>query len=93
MVYFDDAAKLTTENGKMYLEIALNKNWLVKQKRKLVTSQVLGKAIVPCLPFENTDGSQIKIDTDYLGWKRNILNPSPGTFEIMKSGKQQIRVW
>ena len=77
----------------MYLEIALDKNWLIKQKRKLVTSQLLGKAIVPDLPFENPDGSQLRIDMDYSGQKRNVLDPSPGPFEIMKSGMQRIRIW
>ncbi|SDS34657.1 alpha-N-arabinofuranosidase [Mucilaginibacter mallensis] len=90
---FDASAKLVTENEKMYLEIALDKNWLIKQKRKLVTSQLLGKAIIPDLPFENTDGSQLRIEKDYSGQKRNVLNPSPGPFEIVKSGRQQIRVW
>jgi len=90
---FDAGAKLIAEKEKMYLEIALDKNWLIKQKRKLVTGQLLVKAIVPDLPFENTDGSRLIIDKDYFGQKRNVLNPSPGPFEIVKSGKQRIRVW
>ena len=90
---FVAGAKLITEKEGIYLEIALDKNWLAKQKRKLVTSQLLGKAIVPDLLFENTDGSPVKIDTDYLGAKRNIANPSPGPVEILKSGRRRIRVW
>ncbi|WP_051691692.1 right-handed parallel beta-helix repeat-containing protein [Pedobacter borealis] len=90
---FDATTKLTAEKEKMYLEIALDKNWLIKQKRKLVTSQLLGKAIVPGLPFENPDGSPLKIEMDYFNRKRNVLNPSPGPFEIIKSGTQRIQVW
>lgn len=90
---FDAGAKLIAEKEKTYLEIAFDKNWLTKQKRKLVTSQLLGKAIVPDLPFENTDSSPIRIETDYFGQKRNILNPSPGPFEIKESGKRRIMVW
>jgi len=90
---FDAGARLVAKKEKMYLEIALDKNWPIKQKRKLVTSQLLGKATVPDLPFENTDGSQIRIDTDYSGRKRNVLNPSPGPFEITGSGTQLILVW
>jgi hypothetical protein len=41
----------------------------------------------------NNDGSPLKVDTDYFGKKRNIFNPSPGSFEIKNSGKQKIRVW
>jgi alpha-N-arabinofuranosidase len=44
------------------------------------------------LPFENTDGSPLKIDTDYFGNKRNAANPSPGAFEIKQSGKQKIKL-
>lgn len=90
---FDAGAKLVSEGDKMYLEIALDKNWLSQQKRNLVTTTSLTKAIVPNLPFENTDGSPLKIDTDYAGTKRNVQNPSPGAFEILKTGKQKIRVW
>ncbi|NQX39904.1 alpha-N-arabinofuranosidase [Pedobacter steynii] len=90
---FDAGAKLIREKEKMYLEITLDKNWQTKQKRKLVTSQLLGKVIIPDLPFENPDGSRLRIDTDYSGRKRNILNPYPGPFEILKSGGQRIRVW
>lgn len=90
---FEADAKLVTEGDKMYLEISLDKNWVTQQKRTLVTTASLTKAIVPGLPFENTDGSQLKIDTDYSGTKRNMLNPSPGALELLKNGKQKIRVW
>ncbi|WP_159452616.1 DUF1565 domain-containing protein [Pedobacter nyackensis] len=90
---FDAGAKLIKEGDKMYLEISWDKNWLTKQKRKLVTTASLTKAIVSNLPFENVDGSPLKIDVDYSGNKRNVLNPSPGVFEIVKTGKQKIKVW
>lgn len=89
---FDATPILSIQNGKAFLEIDLDKLWL-KQKRKMVTSANLGKVIVPDLPYDNVDGSPIKIDTDYLGKKRNVSNPSPGPFEILKSGKQRIQVW
>ena len=90
---FDAIAKLMQEGNKMYLEIALDQNWLAQQKRSLVTTASLTKAIIPSLPFENVDGSALKIDADYLGNKRNAQNPSPGPFEIQNSGKQKIKVW
>ena len=89
---FDGSAKLTDEGGVIYLELALDKTWLTGQKRRLVTTGSLGKAIVPDLPFENTDGSEVKIDKDYSGEKRNTANPSPGPFEIGKGGKLKIKV-
>ncbi|OQP63889.1 hypothetical protein A3860_23435 [Niastella vici] len=90
---FDAIADLSTQNETFFLEIDLDKNWLSEQTRKLVTTQSLRPAIVPSLPFENTDGSTLKIDTDYLGNQRNTANPSPGAFEIKQSGKQKIKVW
>lgn len=88
----DAAAKLNTIDNKVYLQITFNKKWL-QQKRQLVTTGGLGKAIVPGLPFENTDGSQLKINTDYFGKQRNVANPSPGPFKIHQSGLEKIQVW
>ena len=90
---FDAIGHLSIQKDGVYLEINLNKGWLKEQSRKLVTTQSLRPAIVPNLPFENTDGSFLKIDTDYLGNKRSSVNPSPGPFEIKQSGKQRIKVW
>jgi hypothetical protein len=90
---FDAAVNLVHDKRSVYLEINLDKNWITEQKRKLVTTQSLGKAIIPALPFENKDGSPLIIDTDYFGNKRNTANPSPGPFEIKQSGKQKIKLW
>lgn len=90
---FDAMALLSANDKSVYLEINLDKNWMAEQQRKLVTTQTLNPAIVPGLPFENTDGSPLKIDTDYFGNKRNTTNPSPGAFEIKQSGKQKIKLW
>lgn len=90
---FDASLHLIQEDKDVYLEIALDKNWLKAQKRDLVTSELLGKVIISDLPFSNTDGSKMVIDTDYFGKKRNTQNPSPGPIEIMASGKQKIKVW
>jgi len=90
---FDAGARLIMEGGKIYLEIAMDKNWLSQQKRNLVTTSSLTKAIVTGLPFENGDGSPLKINVDYFGNKRNEQNPSPGPFEIKTSGKHRIQVY
>ena len=90
---FEAMTNLVTEKDGVYLEIALDKKWLAEQKRNLVTSKLLGKAIIPDLPFENVDGSKIVIDTDYFGKKRNTANPSPGPFEIANDGIHKIKVW
>lgn len=89
---FDASANLQQQDNNMYLEIAFDKSWLTR-KRKMVTTGTLTHAVVPDLPFENTDSSPLRIDTDYLGGKRDPANPSPGPFEISASGKQKIKVW
>jgi len=90
---YDAVAHLITEKDGVYLEIAFDKAWLNGQKRDLVTSALLGRVIIPDLPFENTDGTPVKIDTDYFGKSRKTSNPSPGPFEMTKSGLQKIKVW
>ncbi|GAB3346936.1 hypothetical protein GCM10027566_00410 [Arachidicoccus ginsenosidivorans] len=91
---FDAAPQLIAKQaqaGKVqYLKINLDKQWL-EQRRQTVTTKRLHNAIVPNLPFVNPDGSYLQLDTDYLGNKRNQQNPSPGPFEITKTGEQQIR--
>ncbi len=89
---FDAAVSLSKRGKNRYLEITFDKRWLT-QKHKLVTTALLGKAIIPNLPFENPDGSVLCIDKDYSGKERNRANPSPGPFEILKNGKQSIKVW
>ncbi len=89
---FDASVSLLQQDQKIYLEIAFDKKWLA-QKRKLVTTETLTKAIVPELPFEDVNGSPLRIDRDYLGEKRNVASPSPGPFEIKDSGKHKIKVW
>ena len=58
-----------------------------------MTTELLGKAKIPDLPYEQPDGSPYRIDTDYLGRKRNDANPFPGPFELSKRNKQELKVW
>jgi alpha-N-arabinofuranosidase len=90
---FDAGAKLVEEKDGVYLEINLDKNWLSEQKRKLVTTNLLKPAMIPNLPFENTDGTPLKIDKDYFGKDRDATNPSPGPFEISNTGIRRLKVW
>ena len=58
-----------------------------------MTTELLGKAVIPDLPYENRDSSPLKVSTDYFGKNRHELNPFPGPFEISESGKQSLKVW
>jgi hypothetical protein len=58
-----------------------------------VTSNLLGKARVPNLGYENADGSPLAIDTDYLGKKRSSSRPTPGPFENPGAGEVRFKLW
>lgn len=90
---FDPGIKLTQKADGWYLPLARDPAWATEQPRKLVTSELLGKAVIPDLPFENPDGSPVKIDTDYFGKKRDSNNPFPGPFENSTAGSQTLKVW
>ena len=95
MVIEHETAKLEVirKEAGFYIEWTYNPAWINHQKRKLVTTETLGRARVPNMNFENVDGSPITIDTDYLGKARNKSNPTPGPFVKLKKGKQLINVW
>jgi len=66
--------------------------WVPARRRPPVETGMLGKAVIPKLPFESPNGGMLKIDTDYAGKKRDMTNPFPGPFEIKKSGVTLIPV-
>ncbi len=89
---FGPAINLVEKGDGFYLEGNFDKAWATERTR-LVTTEILGKAIIPNLPYENRDGSPIRIDTDYFGTKRTERNPFPGPFELPESGKLTLKVW
>ena len=90
---FDPQIKLVEEGESVILYITLDKSYK-SLKSTLITTQMLGKAMIPDLAYENPDGSPLKIDTDYSGKKRNEKKPSPGPFENPAVGKQlMLKVW
>jgi hypothetical protein len=44
------------------------------------------------LPYENADGTALKLDTDYFGKKRNDGKPFPGPFENVADGTLTLKV-
>ena len=90
---FDPGINLVEKADGWYLDLTLDKAWAVERKRPLVSTALLGKAVVPMLPFENPDRSPLKIDTDYFGHPRSGENPFPGPFEIAGDGKREFKVW
>lgn len=66
--------------------------WL-DHKRSLVTSGLLGEAKIPGLPFEQPDGTQYQLDTDYLEQKRHLDNPVSGPLAAPGDEKHWLKVW
>jgi len=89
---YDPAIKLVEKADGCYLEMTFDKAWSAERTRKLVTTEALGKAAIPNLPYENPDGSPLKIDTDYSGKQRNATNPSTGPFENPGQGQITLKV-
>lgn len=83
---FDPEMKLSKKADSFYLAIRLDKAWAKERQRKLVTTELLGKATIPDLPYERPDGQPIRLSTDYFGRPRNQANPMPGPFEDLPSG-------
>ena len=77
----------------LYLELTIDKAWGSNRKRLLVTTELLGKAVVPNLPFESANGLPLRLNTDYFGNSRNERNPFPGPFELPEGGIQRLKVW
>jgi len=81
------------EDSNILLNILFDKS-ISKVKTKFVTTELLGKAMIPNQAYKNFDGSPLEIDMDYFGNKRNKKNPSAGPFEKPEIGKQlRLKVW
>jgi len=91
---FNLGVKLTEgPAGEWWLEMAVDPVWLAAQPRQLVTSELLGKAVVPNAPFVQPDGSPYRLNRDYLGVMKNTANPAPGPFEFTTESTIRTKVW
>jgi len=80
---------LTEQADGWYLALACP----AAQPCQLITTAALGKAKLSDQPYENADGSPLKIDYDYFGKPRNAASPTPGPFEKPGSGALNLKVW
>jgi alpha-L-arabinofuranosidase len=88
----DPKVRIVEEGRSVYLHMTLGQA-VQKADTKLVTTELLGKAKVSRLPYENPEGSPLRIDTDYFGKKRNQTRPTPGPFENPGAGPLVLKVW
>ncbi len=88
----DPKVKLVEEGDRWVLGINIGLE-LEEAETVLVTTELLGKARVPGLPYENADGSSLKVDSDYYGVKRSTVRPTAGPFEKPGRGEKRLTVW
>lgn len=84
--------QITEKEDGIYLNMIIDGK-ILELKNQLVTTKLLGKAIIPNASFENSDASHLVIDYDFSGKKRDNQNPTPGPFENPVVGKFSINVW
>ena len=90
---FDPGVTLVEKADGFHLNLVFNKNRATTPKCRLITTVVLGKATIPNLPYENADGSPVKVDTDYFGKSRSTVHQTVGPFENPGEGELQLKVW
>ena len=108
-VYLNGADKMVAERNLLELQvnpeisvtetekgIFLNFNYpneMLKQKNELITTQALGQTLVSGLRFENRDGTEISLITDYFGKKRDKNSPAAGPFAKLSKGENKLKIW
>ena len=88
---FDPALRLWQDAGRWLLGI--DSGWKEESSGILVTSDLLGKAVIPGQAFVQPDASPYRLDRDYLGVSRGKQHPRPGPIEAPAGGVSAIQVW
>ena len=76
----DPQWKLEEREGRFMLRLVLGPE-LNQASTTTVTSQKLGLAKIPALPYLDANGLPLRIRTDFLGQHRHSAKPTPGPFE------------
>jgi alpha-N-arabinofuranosidase len=88
----DPKVKLVQQGDRFILQISPGPE-LKQAGAALVTTGTLGLAKTPGLPYEQANGSPLRIDTDYFGKRRSKTNPTAGPFENPAEGDLKLKVW
>ena len=91
--YSPAAIRIEDKGEEVFLYLRIESDWASNRSRPFVCSELLGRARVPDVPYENVDGSLLRIDIDYFGNHRNEKNPFPGPFEVPVAKEVAIKVW
>jgi hypothetical protein len=83
--------RLVTEGSDVYLTFDFGDK-PAEVKTVTVTTDFLGIAFEPEVPFENPDGTPLCIENDYFGNLRPSGRLTAGPFEGIGNGPQKIKV-
>jgi alpha-L-arabinofuranosidase len=83
---FDPAIQVLTGIGGYHVKMNADPAWGTARTRPLITTALLGTAVVPGTAFEQPDGTPVTMNADYLAVSRNAANPFPGPFETVQAG-------
>ena len=89
---FKPKVKRVEQAGRFMLHLTPGRE-LKSAATTTVSTELLGKARIPDLAYENADGSPLKITSDYFGHKRSKKKPTAGPFEKPGTGTLTLRVW
>ncbi|MBK8978399.1 MAG: carbohydrate-binding protein [Planctomycetes bacterium] len=88
----DPGLRLVESGAGLDLQLALDVGRL-DRSGPLVTTELLGLAAVPGLPFVGPDGEPYRLDTDLARRARDATAPFPGPFRRARIGASPIAVW
>lgn len=84
--------RIVEEGGHGYLILNLGSD-VAQAATQRVTTGLLGLARIPKLGFENADGSELILNTDFAGKPRSETRPTAGPFEKPGQGEVKIALW
>ena len=84
--------RITEDKNGVFLSMIFDPG-ISNKKSRMITTGLLGKAIIPNQGYVRPDGSAIIVNTDYFGKGRKKRNPTAGPFEKPGKGNITLKVW
>jgi hypothetical protein len=85
--------ELFEEGDAVFLHTDVDRATLDRADTELVTTELLGRAAVPDLPYVEPDGTPLRVDTDCVGTRREAETPLPGPVADLRDGPQYLALW
>jgi len=89
---YDPEISLLDEGEHGFLQFTFHDSFYQHQVA-IVTTELLGEAIIPKAIFDLPDASPLKIDSDYFGSRRTGAINHAGPFSALNKGKVVLGVW